>query len=159
MVFIWGDRGYLAVRFEYKTAFERYLVAEIEAKQFWVFLIKIKLMIYFENTQNCFAYLYFVGGRRKNLTHADRGEGSTKIWHLLMGGRGGAPKWPKKGWRQKWTAPYGTYFLLTTLDTYICNLHIPHYYTYWIITLHFVYCTWLNKLNTLHYVNSTLQIF
>ena len=29
VVFIWGDRGYPAVRFEYKTASERYLVAEI----------------------------------------------------------------------------------------------------------------------------------
>ena len=29
MVFIGGDRGYPAVRFEYKTASERYLVAEI----------------------------------------------------------------------------------------------------------------------------------
>ena len=29
MVFIWGDRGYPGVRFEYKTASERYLVAEI----------------------------------------------------------------------------------------------------------------------------------
>ena len=38
MFFIWGDRGYPAVRFEYKTASEQYLVAEIWAKQFWVFL-------------------------------------------------------------------------------------------------------------------------
>ena len=29
MVFIWGDRGYPAVRFEYKMASERYLVAEL----------------------------------------------------------------------------------------------------------------------------------
>ena len=29
MVFIWGDRGYPAVRFEYKSASERYLVTEI----------------------------------------------------------------------------------------------------------------------------------
>ena len=29
MVFIRGDRGYPAVRFEYKTASERYMVAEI----------------------------------------------------------------------------------------------------------------------------------
>ena len=29
MVFIWGDRRYHAVRFEYKTASERYLFAEI----------------------------------------------------------------------------------------------------------------------------------
>ena len=27
MVFIWGDRGHPAVRFEYNTAYERYLVA------------------------------------------------------------------------------------------------------------------------------------
>ena len=29
MVFIWGDRGYPAVGFEYKTASERYLVTEL----------------------------------------------------------------------------------------------------------------------------------
>ena len=29
IVFIGGDRGYPAVRFEYKTASERYLVAEL----------------------------------------------------------------------------------------------------------------------------------
>ena len=29
MVFIGGDRGYPAVRFEYKTASEQYLVAEL----------------------------------------------------------------------------------------------------------------------------------
>ena len=29
MVFIWDDRGYPAVRFEYKMASERFLVAEI----------------------------------------------------------------------------------------------------------------------------------
>ena len=32
MVFIWGDRGYPVVRFEYRTASERYLVVELEAK-------------------------------------------------------------------------------------------------------------------------------
>ena len=57
MGFIWGDRRYPAVRFESKTASEWYLVAEIKAKQFWVCLIKIELLIYFENTQNCFAYI------------------------------------------------------------------------------------------------------
>ena len=31
------DRGYPAVRFEYKTASKRYLVAELWAKQFWVY--------------------------------------------------------------------------------------------------------------------------
>ena len=40
MVFIWGDRRYPTVRFEYKTASERYLVAELWAKQFWVFFEK-----------------------------------------------------------------------------------------------------------------------
>ena len=29
MVFIWGDRGYPAVRFKYKTASDWYLVAEL----------------------------------------------------------------------------------------------------------------------------------
>ena len=57
MVFIGGDRGYPAARFEYKTASERYLVAEIWAKQFWVFFEKIKILNSFENTQNGFAYI------------------------------------------------------------------------------------------------------
>ena len=57
MVFIWGDRGYPAVRFEYKTASERYLVAELSAKQFWVFWGKIEIVISPENTPNCFAYI------------------------------------------------------------------------------------------------------
>ena len=43
IVFIWGDRGYSAVRFEYKTTFERYLVADLWAKQFWVFFEKIEI--------------------------------------------------------------------------------------------------------------------
>ena len=42
MVFIKGDRGYSAVCFEYKTASERYLVAELGAKQFWVVFDKIE---------------------------------------------------------------------------------------------------------------------
>ena len=53
MVFIWGDRGYPAIRFEYKTASGQYLVAE----QFWVFFKKLKYWFFFENTQNCFAYI------------------------------------------------------------------------------------------------------
>ena len=40
VVFIWGDRGYPVVRFEYKTASERYLVAKLWAKQFGVFFEK-----------------------------------------------------------------------------------------------------------------------
>ena len=52
MVFIWGDREYPAVRFKYKTASERYLVAELWAKQFWVFFEKIEILNFFENTQN-----------------------------------------------------------------------------------------------------------
>ena len=57
MVFIWGDRGYLAVRFEYKTASDQYLVAELLANQFLVFLEKIEIVIFLENTQNCFVYI------------------------------------------------------------------------------------------------------
>ena len=38
MGFIQGDRGYPPIRFEYKTPRERYLVAEIYAEKFWVFL-------------------------------------------------------------------------------------------------------------------------
>ena len=56
-VFISSDRGYPAVRFEYKTVSERYLVAELWAKQFWVFFERIETLIFFENTQNCFAYI------------------------------------------------------------------------------------------------------
>ena len=57
MVFISGDRGYPAVRFEYKKASERYLVAELYAKQFWVFLEKYEIAIFLANNQNCFAYI------------------------------------------------------------------------------------------------------
>ena len=57
MVFIWGDKEYPAVRFEYKTASERYSVAEIQTKQFWVFFKKIYIPNFPENTQNCFAYI------------------------------------------------------------------------------------------------------
>ena len=57
MVFIWGDRVYPADRFEYKMASGRYLVAELLAKQFWVFLEKIEIVIFLKNTQNCFAYI------------------------------------------------------------------------------------------------------
>ena len=35
MVFIWGDRGYPAVRFEYKTAFERYFQKNIISEFLW----------------------------------------------------------------------------------------------------------------------------
>ena len=57
MVFIWGDRRYPAVSFKYKTASEWYLVAELWAKQFWVFYEKSEILIFFENTQNYFAYI------------------------------------------------------------------------------------------------------
>ena len=57
IIFIWGDRGYPAVHFEYKTASERYLVVELWAKQFWMFLKKLKFRIFPQNTQNCFAYI------------------------------------------------------------------------------------------------------
>ena len=52
MVFIWSDRGYPALRFEYKTASERYLAAESWAKQLRVFFEKIEILNFFENTQN-----------------------------------------------------------------------------------------------------------
>ena len=45
MVFIWGDRRYPAVRFEYKTASEKYLVAEIQAKEFGCFQENLELWI------------------------------------------------------------------------------------------------------------------
>ena len=37
-----------------------------------------------------------VGGRRKNLTHADMGGGVHKNLRFADGGEGGGPKWPKK---------------------------------------------------------------
>ena len=41
-------------RFEYKMTSEQNLVAEILAKQFWVFLITIQNKFFFKNTQTCF---------------------------------------------------------------------------------------------------------
>ena len=55
MVFIGGDRGYPDICFEYKTASERYLVAELKVKQFCVFLKKIRISI-FSKKKKCFAY-------------------------------------------------------------------------------------------------------
>ena len=54
MVFIGGDRGYPAVRFEYKTASERYLVDELSAKQFWVFFDKIEILTFVEKHPKLF---------------------------------------------------------------------------------------------------------
>ena len=51
------DRGYSAVCFEYKKASEQYLVAELEATQFWCFFDKIEMLNFFQNIQNCFAYI------------------------------------------------------------------------------------------------------
>ena len=56
-VFIWGDKGYPAVRFEFKTASEQYLVAEIQAKQFWVFFEKNEVLNFSKKKQNSFAYI------------------------------------------------------------------------------------------------------
>ena len=47
MVFIWDDRGYLVVRFEYKTALERHLVGE---KKVLVVFKKIELLFFFFET-------------------------------------------------------------------------------------------------------------
>ena len=49
MGFIQGDRGYPPIRFEYKTPRERYLVAEIYAEKFWVFLEKCRFSFIFKN--------------------------------------------------------------------------------------------------------------
>ena len=38
-------------------ASEQYLVAELKAKQFWVFSEKNEIVIFLENTQKCFAYI------------------------------------------------------------------------------------------------------
>ena len=56
MVFIWGDRRYPAIRFEYKTASELYLVAELQAKQFWLF---------FQNGQNTAILLLYYSASKK----------------------------------------------------------------------------------------------
>ena len=56
-VYIWGDREYPAVRFEYKTVSEQHLVAELWATQFWMFFEKIWILNFFENNRNCFAYI------------------------------------------------------------------------------------------------------
>ena len=72
MFFIWGDRRYPAIRFEYKTASERYLVAELKAKQFWVFLEKIEIVIFLKNTQNCFAYISATKYRSEAVLYSKR---------------------------------------------------------------------------------------
>ena len=46
MIFIWGDRGYPAIGFEYKTASGRYMVAELEANLFWVFFLFYKMQLH-----------------------------------------------------------------------------------------------------------------
>ena len=51
-IFIWVDREYHPVRFEYKPASEGYLVI---LKTISLFR-KIEIVKFFENTQNCFAY-------------------------------------------------------------------------------------------------------
>ena len=57
MIFIWGDRWYPAVRFEYKTVSERYLVAELWAKHFWVSSKKLQKFKMFKKHPKMF-YLY-----------------------------------------------------------------------------------------------------
>ena len=52
MVFILCNREYPAIRFAYKTASERYLVAELWAKQFCVFLEKNEILIFFKSYFN-----------------------------------------------------------------------------------------------------------
>ena len=46
MVFKWGPRGYPALCFEYKTASEQYLDAELWVKQFLVFLKLLKFWFF-----------------------------------------------------------------------------------------------------------------
>ena len=52
MVFTWE---YPAVRFEHRTAFERYFAADLWAKQFWVFFEKLKYRI-FSKTPKLFCF-------------------------------------------------------------------------------------------------------
>ena len=82
MVFILGDRVYPADRFEYKTASERYLVAELKAKQFWVFLEKIEIVICLENTQNCFAYISATKYRSEAVLYSKRTAGYPLSPHI-----------------------------------------------------------------------------
>ena len=83
MVFIWGDRGYHAVRFEYKTASERYLVAELWAKQFWVFFEQIEVLNFFENTQKCFAYISATKYRSEAVLYSKRTAGYPLSPHIM----------------------------------------------------------------------------
>ena len=83
MIFIWGDRGYPAVRFEYKTASERYSVAELKAKHFWVFFEKNQVLNIFENTQNCFAYNSAIKYRSEAVLYSKR-SGSPHIKSIAV---------------------------------------------------------------------------
>ena len=75
-VFKSGDRGYSPVRFEYNTASERYLVAELWLKQFWVFFEKSEILNFFENTQNCFAYISATKHGSEAVLYSKRTQGS-----------------------------------------------------------------------------------
>ena len=56
MVFIWGDKGYPPIRFEYKTASQENLVIEILVNNFLIFWKKWNYE-FFENTQNFFDHI------------------------------------------------------------------------------------------------------
>ena len=85
MVFIYYlDRGYPAVRFKYKTASERYLVAELWAKQFWVFFEKIEILNFFENTQDCFAYISATKYRSEAVLYSKRMAGYPLTPHIKI---------------------------------------------------------------------------
>ena len=53
MVFILGDRGFPPIRFEYKMASERNLVAEIYEEKFWVLSEECRFSISLKSQQNC----------------------------------------------------------------------------------------------------------
>ena len=60
MVFIWGDRGYPVVRFEYKMTSEQYLVAELWAKQYWMFFEEKKNSTFFWNEYLVYKFLSLI---------------------------------------------------------------------------------------------------
>ena len=73
MVFIWGDRGYPAARFEYKTASERYLVAELLANNSDFFLKTPKAVLLITQQPNIAQRPFCFQNERQDI-----------IYHLIL---------------------------------------------------------------------------
>ena len=80
--FIWGDRRYPAVCFEYKTTSELYLVTELWAEQFWVFFEKIETLNFFENTHYSFAYISITKFHSEDVLYSKRTAGYPLSPHI-----------------------------------------------------------------------------